>query len=494
MRSAKPSPARQPSTAGPSSSGQLTGICTHSSECREAVSRCGPVRVPDYSSLQLPRSRNVVHHRTMRIVQLTPGTGSFHCGACIRDNTLVTALRELGHDAVIVPLYLPMTLDEPNPTPEAPLLFGGINVYLQHKSRLFRKTPAWVDRLLNSPALLKSAAKRAGMTSAADLGALTLSTLRGEEGLQAKEVEKVVGWLSEGEKPDVVCLSNVLLVGLARRLRQATGAAVVCTLQGEDSFLDSLPEPERTQCWETLIDRCREVDAFIPPSRYYGEVMTGRLRLPPENVHVVHNGINLDGYAPAAEPPDPPVLGFFARQCHNKGLGTLVEAYLELRRNGGVAGLKFRVAGTQTAEDATYVAGLRARLSANGLGSDVEFLPNLDRDQKIAFLRSLSVLSVPATYGESFGLYVVEALAAGVPVVQPHHAAFPELVEITGGGVLCEPDDPVALARAVEGLLRDPAEARAMGERGRQVVLREFSARRMAEGVVTALVCARGGR
>jgi glycosyltransferase involved in cell wall biosynthesis len=419
----------------------------------------------------------------MRIIQLTPGTGSFHCGACMRDNTLVTALRDLGHDAVIVPLYLPMTLDEPNPTPDAPLLFGGINVYLQHKSRLFRKTPAWIDRLLNAPGLLRSAAKRASMTSAKDLGALTLSTLRGEEGLQAKEVGKVVDWLSQGEPPDVVCLSNVLLVGLTRRLKEATGAAVVCTLQGEDTFLDSLLEPERTLCWQTLTDRCREVDAFIPPSRYYANVMTGRLRLPPEKVHVVHNGINLDGYEPAPAPPDPPVLGYFARMCHNKGLGTLVEAFILLRQSGGPPNLKLCVAGTQTAEDATYVADLKKRLASRGLDSEAEFAPNLDRDQKLAFLRSLSVLSVPATYGESFGLYVIEALAAGVPVVQPRHAAFPELVDATGGGVLCEPDDPAALAYAVEEVLRDPAEAKAMGERGRRVVLRDFNARRMAEGV-----------
>jgi glycosyltransferase involved in cell wall biosynthesis len=400
---------------------------------------------------------------------------------------LVSALCGLGHDAVIVPLYLPMTLDEPNATPEAPLLFGGINVYLQQKSGLFRKTPGWVDGLMNARGLLKAAAKRASMTAPRDLGELTLSTLRGEGGFQAKEVEKVVAWLSEGMTPDVVCLSNVLLIGLARRIREATGAAVVCTLQGEDTFLDSLPEPERAQSWGTLVERTTDVAAFIAPSRYYAELMTERLQLTDDKVHVVHNGISLAGYEPASSAPDPPVLGYLARLCPTKGLATLVEAFVLLRGEGRLETLQLRAGGTQTGDDAAFVDQLRTRLADEGLDGDAEFLPNLDREEKLSFLRSLTVMSVPATYGESFGLYVLEAMASGVPVVQPRHAAFPELIELTGGGLLCEPDDARSLADAIEPLITDPAGARAMGERGRQAVLRDFSAERMAQRV--AEVC-----
>src|SRR5947207_14391552 len=116
----------------------------------------------------------------MRIVQLTAGTGSFYCGTCLRDNALVTELRRQGHEALLVPLYLPLALDEPPATPETPLFYGGVNVYLQQQSSLFRKTPRWMDRLLDSPGILQAAARRAGMTRAADLGELTLSVLRGE--------------------------------------------------------------------------------------------------------------------------------------------------------------------------------------------------------------------------------------------------------------------------------------------------------------------------
>ena len=119
-----------------------------------------------------------------------------------------------------------------------------------------------------------------------------------------------------------------------------------------------------------------------------------------------------------------------------------------------------------------------------GLAGGAEFLPNVSREEKAAFLQSLTLLSVPASYGEAFGLYLVEAWAAGVPVVQPRCAAFPELVEATGGGILCEPGSAEALADGWETLLAEPAKAREMGARGRAAVEREFSMRRMAERFV----------
>lgn len=416
----------------------------------------------------------------MRIVQLTAGTGSYHCGTCIRDNALVTELRRQGHDALLVPMYLPLTLDEPAATAETPLFYGGINVYLQQKVPFFRKTPRWLDRLLDAPGLLKAAGSRAGMTSARELGELTLSMLRGEEGAQTKELDRLVEWLVEDIRPEVVCLSNVLLIGLARRIRERTGAAVACMLQGEDTFLDSLPEPERTQSWREVSERAADVDALLAVSQYYADLMQDRANLPTDKLHVVHPGVSLTGYEPASTPPDPPVLGYFARMCHTKGLSTLVDAFILIKAGGRIPNLKLHVAGSQTAGDERYVAGLQQRLAEKGLAGEAQFSPNVDRDEKIRIIQSFSVLSVPATYGESFGLYVVEALACGVPVVQPRHAAFPELIEATGGGVLCEPDDAQALASAIEALLLDPARAQELGRAGRRAVLQHFGMEQIA--------------
>ena len=424
----------------------------------------------------------------MKIVFLTPGTGSFYCGTCMRDNALTMALRKKGHDALMVPLYLPPALDEAGASDGAPVFYGGVNVYLQQKISAFRHTPRWLDKFFDSPVVIANAAKRAGMTKASELGDLTLSMLRGEDGNQVKELDRLTEWLRTEEKPDIVCLSNALLMGLAGRIKAETGAAVICTLHGEDTFLDSLNEPDRTQCWETLAERAQDVDAFIPVSDYYAEIMLERARLPREKVHRVYNGILLDGYGPKAAPPEIPTLGYLARMYPPKGLGTLVEAYLILRKRDNIKNLQLRVAGAQTAGDISYVDSLKARLDAAGVGQDTQFFPNVERNEKIAFLKSLSVLSTPATYGESFGLYVIEALAAGTPVIQPRHAVFPELLAATGGGLLCEPDDPEDLAAAIEELLSYPAEAHELGEAGRKTVFEKFSVEEMARGVEKVMI------
>jgi len=425
----------------------------------------------------------------MRIVQLTPGTGNFYCGTCLRDNALVAALRRQGHDAVLLPMYLPHFVDEESVAEDAPLFFGGVNVYLQQKSAFFRRTPAWVDRWFDAPALLKRAARRTGMTSARDLGEITLSMLLGEHGRQAKEIEKVVAWLSRPEnRPDIVSLSNGLLIGLARRIRETLKVPVVCTLQGEDSFLDALPEPDR--CWQALRECAADASLFVPVSRSYGEVMRQRMLLAPERLEVVYNGINLDGYAPAASgPPQTPVIGFLARMHPTKGLEALVDAFIRLKTGGRCAGARLRVAGGQTPEDAVFVGRLQERLRAAGCGECAEFLPNLDRAEKQAFLRTLSVLSVPATYGESFGLYLLEALASGVPVVQPASGAFPELVEATGGGFIYPTGGAEALAAALETALADPAKLAALGRCGMQAVHERFTSETMARDYAKA--CAR---
>ena len=432
----------------------------------------------------------------MNILQLTPGAGAMYCGNCTRDNALVGALRQMGHQVLMVPLYLPLTLDEADQSAGTPIFFGGINVYLQQQFALLRHAPDWFRDLLASPRLLKWAAGKAAKTRPAELGELTLSMLRGEAGNQVRELDELIVWLKTQPRPDIIGLSNALLLGMARRLKLDLGAPVVCTLQGEDSFLDALPEPHRAACWQTLAERAAEVDLFIAPSRYFGNLMRERLGFPAERLRIVHNGISLAGYgaAPASlnSQPSPrspphsssPVLGYFARMCREKGLDTLVEAYIALRRRGRIGNLRLLIGGSCGPADERFVASMRERLQAAGVLGDVEFHPNLDRAAKLAFLRSLSVFSVPALYGEAFGLYVIEALAAGVPAVQPRTAAYPELIEATGGGLLCAPGDPQALAEAIEELLLHPAQARALGEAGREAVATKFSAEAMARSAL----------
>ncbi len=437
----------------------------------------------------------------MNLVQITPGAGGMYCGNCFRDNALVAALRQRGHEVLMVPLYLPMTLDEESQAAGVPTFFGGINVYLQQQSAFFRRAPKWLHSLLDSPALLKLAAGRAAKTQAADVGELTLSMLRGEEGNQVRELDELVAWLKTQPRPDVVLLSNALLVGFTRKLKAELGCKVVCNLQGEDAYLDSMPSPLRERVWALLAERCRDCDLFIAPSRYFGDTMAKRLNLPADKVRVVFNGISLEGYgdkwqvagdtAASAAPVSPatshlsPTLGYFARMCREKGLDLLVETFIELKRRNAVPGLKLKVGGGCGPGDEPFVAQLKEHLRRAGCLDDVSFHPNLTREQKVAFLQSLTVFSVPALYGEGFGLYLIEALAAGVPVVQPRHAAFPELVEATGGGVIAEAN-AAALAAAIEALLLDPARLRTLGEAGRRAVVERFTVDRMAAEVAQA--------
>lgn len=428
----------------------------------------------------------------MRLVQLTAGTGTFHCGTCHRDNTLVHELRAQGHEVEMVPLYLPLHTETLDESRETPVFLGGISTWLQHRHAIFRGLPGFVDRALSSRPVLQLAARRAGMTRAADLGDMTVAMLRGGDGPHRKEVQRLAHWLAGLPKPDVVVLSNALLAGLAAPLRAATGAPVACTLQGEDTFLDALPEPHRTAAWEELRRRAQDVRLFVAVSRYHAGVMGERLSLDPAKVAVVPNGIPLEGHEEAPGSPDDtpgfPAIGFLAHLCPDKGLHTLVDAFLLLRREGGLDPAPvLRVAGAMTEMDRPYVLELEGRIAAAGLSGDVTIESNLSRHEKLAFLRGLSVLSVPATYGESFGLYVLEALASGVPVVQPRTAAFPEVLGMTGGGLLVRPDDPADLAEKLASLLRDPDRARALGREGREVVHARFGVDRMARDVAAAL-------
>jgi glycosyltransferase involved in cell wall biosynthesis len=414
---------------------------------------------------------------SMRLVHLTAGTGSFFCGTCLRDHALVKALRRLGHDALMVPMYLPLVLDDFGSSEGTPLFFGGINVYLQQKFGFFRHTPQWLDKLLDSPALLREAGKRAGMTDPRELGEMTLSMIKGESGYQVKELDKLVRWLIE-EKPDVVCLSNSLLIGSARHIREQLRIPIVCSLQGEDAFLDSLPEPYRGQSWRLLQDRAVDVHRFVAPSRYYKTLMQERLRLDAHTTVVVYNGIDLHGFAPADAPPKFPTVGFLARMCREKGLDLLIEAFIKLASR--VPDARLNVGGTQTDADRGFVNDLKARLEQAGIANAVEFRPNLTQTEKQRFLRDLTVLSVPTRSGEAFGLFVIEALASGVPVVQPDNGAFPELIELTGGGLLHVHDDASSLAEALERLLLDPAHAAQLGRRGHEVVNAQFTSNVMA--------------
>jgi len=417
----------------------------------------------------------------MRLLSITAGAGAMYCGSCLRDNALATELLARGHDVSLLPIYTPTRTDEPNVSGHR-VFFGGISVYLQQHMPLFRRTPALLDKVFDAPAVLRAVS--GGAMASVDprfLGEMTVSMLRGEEGYQSKEIDKLLAWLREQPPFDVIVLPNSLLIGLAPPLARALGRPVVCTLQGEDLFLEGLSPEDRAESRRLIASHAGAVSRFVAVSDFYADAMTRYLGLPADRVRTVPLGIHFGDALPATEDASRPfTVGYFARIAPEKGLQFLAEAYVRLRKAGG-APARLAAAGYMAPEHRGYLERVEATLAGAGLAAEFRYHGTLDRAEKMAFLRSLDVASVPAPYAEPKGLSVLEALACGVPVVQPDHGAFPEIVARTAGGVLFPPGDADALARELRALQGDPARRRALGVRGARGVREEYSAARMAE-------------
>jgi len=432
----------------------------------------------------------------LKIVQLTPGAGEMYCGNCLRDNAMVACLNRLGHQVCMIPLYLPLTLDEPDQSEKVPVFFGGANVFLDHKIPwLWRFVPQRMRRLLDSRTILKSLGRKVSKTNPAEVGALTVSMLQGEHGRQWKELRELSAWVQKEQKPDVISFSNALLLGAHHHLQKAIGAKTVCFLTGEDAFLDSLPEPYRNQAWNLVRNHVGQVDLLIAPSRYYAELMSERLELSQQRIQVVYNGINTDGFNDDTTTDDvsivadrPPVLGFFARMCAAKGLDILVDAFIEIRKRGNLPSLKLKIGGNLNPWNEPLVQLLKRKLQNAGVLQDVSFHPNVSRAEKIRFLCSVDVFSVPAVGHEPFGFYVIEALAAGVPVVLPAKSTFPELVEKSGGGILFPAEDHSALVETLEQLFADDSKRRLLSTTGRKNALEFFSVKRAAQEIIELIL------
>lgn len=417
----------------------------------------------------------------VKILYLTGGAGQMYCGSCLRDNALATELIARGNDVTLLPVYTPTLTDEPNVSQQK-VFFGGISVYLEQYVPLFRKLPSWLDRAWDSSPMLRLASRRSISTSPDMLGKLTVSMLKGEAGFQQKEIGKLLGWLKHEGPPDVISLPYTLLLGLAKPLREALGRPICCTLQGEDLFLEGLQEPYRTEAKDLIRANVEYVDTFIAVSDYYGEFMPNYLGIPQAKIHVVPLGINLNGYVQRPDSrPGPFTIGFFARLAPEKGLHVLADAYCRLRQNNKLPSARLEVAGYLAPEHKNYLADIESTMKAAGLAAEFNYRGSLDREQKINFLRSLDLLSVPATYDEPKGIFLLEAMACGVPVVQPRRGGFTEVIEKTGGGLLVSPDDVDSLATGILRIHDEPGLGDRLGKQGFAGVREHYSVAHMAD-------------
>ena len=283
------------------------------------------------------------------------------------------------------------------------------------------------------------------------------------------------------------------MAGCVPDIRRALNVKVAVTLQGDDVFLDELPPPYRQQALEQIRRVAEHVDAFLVHSRYYASFMAHYLGIDPAKFRLVPLGIDTSDYPPAAAgavaagPHERLRVGYLARLAPEKGLHVLVDAFIRLKQLPHMDATELVVAGWLGKRHQPYAETQFAKLQAAGLEGSYRYLGTVDRAQKVQLLAQLHLLSVPTIYPEPKGLYVLESLAAGVPVVQPNHGAFPELLTATGGGRLVPPQQPEALALTLHQLLLDHPTRHQMATAGRTAVHERYNARAMAEQTLTVL-------
>lgn len=412
----------------------------------------------------------------MHIVNIVPGFGgTFYCGNCLRDSGYTAALREAGHESTTIPIYLPLSMDHIARDSDIPVFYGAIGVYLKQNFKIFRGMPFWLENFFNSSFFLKLAAKKAGSTRAAGLENMTISMLKGHEGYQSEELLQLINFLKNHVRPDVIHLSNALLLGLARKMREELNVAVVCSLQDEDVWIDAMRPQYVPRLWEMMADKAKDVDSFIAVSHYFSEVMTRKMNLDPKKVHVVHVGIEPNEYHFETPVKHPRTIGFMSRLNKENGLGIVIDAFILLKKELEFCDCQLKLTGGSTGDDKKYIRKQISKLRKAGVLEDVKFLDEYEGDEKRKFLSSLSVLTVPVINGEAFGLYQLEAMASGTPIVQPDLGAFPEIVRATGGGKIFSPNTASALSQTLKEILTDPDLLLSIAEKGHASVVEKFN-------------------
>lgn len=420
----------------------------------------------------------------MKIVHIVPGFGgTFYCGNCLRDSGVVASLKKAGHNAVTLPMYLPLTMNGKADDDGLPVFYGAVNIYLK-QFPVFRHMPKWFEHLMNSSAVLKFAAKKSGSTRASGLEDLTESMLLGAEGHQNEELQQLVDFLKYHEKPDIVHFSNALLLGMAKQIRDEVKVPVVYSLQDEDVWVDAMHEDHREKIWQLLAEKGKDVDAFIAVSDFFAGVMQKRMAIPDEKLHVLHVGVSPDAYTFSKPASEPQAIGFVSRMCEENGFEILVDAFILLKKNPAFRSLKLKATGGQTGDDTKFIHKQIEKLKQNNINADFEISPDFTQSALRDFFRSITVLSVPVLKGEAFGLYQLEALASGVPLVQPELGAFPEIIQFTGGGVTYKPNTAFTLADTLTDVLQNQAKLESMSISGRKAVEQHFDCSKLSERMV----------
>ena len=404
------------------------------------------------------------------------------CGSCLRDNILVKRLRDLDCSVVLVPVYTPITVEGENCSDNA-LLYGGISVYLEQKFPPFRYLPGFMTKWLDRPAIVRSLTnKRKIEIEAENLGELTLSILRGEKGNQRQSLKRAVQWIKKESKPDLINLTNLLIAGFVPSIKRELNSPVIVTLQGDDLFLDELTESHRDLVISELRRLASHIDGFITFSQFYAKKMAALLEVPEEKFHLVNLGVETGEFNDLTRHPiKDPTIGYFGRLAPEKGFHNIVDAFIEIHQEYNLSNARLCAGGWLSPADQNFFNQQVEKLKSANLINFFDHAGSPDLDKKKDFFGKIDVFSLPTIHEEPKGLSVLEAQACGIPVVQPDHGIFPEMLMKTEGGILYDPMDSKSLAKEIVRLLKDKDHANQLGEMGRKNTFELFSAKKMAK-------------
>jgi glycosyltransferase involved in cell wall biosynthesis len=421
----------------------------------------------------------------MKIINIVPGFGgTFYCGNCLRDSGMTEALSSLGIEAHTLPIYLPLFSEKNQTLPDTPVFYGAVNIYLKQNFKIFRKMPGWMYQFFNSPFFLKYAASKAGSTRTHGLEEMTISMLRGHEGYQQHELQMLIDYLRFHEKPDIVHLSNALLLGLANKIKTELKIPVVCSLQDEDVWVDAMHGDYRKKVWDLMSKKGEDVDAFIAVSDFFANVMAEKMDIPAKKLHTIYVGIASSNYTYHQPETNKPIIGYLSRMNKENGFETLCNAFIILKKHSGFSHIQLRVSGGFTDDDRKFIKKQIKKFDAANILKDVEFVEDYSKAKLNDFFNGLSLLSVPVLKGEAFGLYQLEALASGIPLVQPALGAFPEIIMQSGGGQIYQPNTPEKLAEKWIELLSNTKQLITLSKNGHQAVMEKFDQKVQTKKIV----------